>query len=189
MFDPTTYLQVMADEVPAFEELQDEVVKATRARRARRILELGIGSGETARRLLPVHPGADLVAIDSGRAMLEHARQLFPTADLRLSRLEDPLPEGPFDLAVSVLAIHHLDGPAKRDLFGRIAGCLATTGLFVMGDLVVPDDPAEVVTPIDGVYDTPSSANDMLGWLSDAGFEATISWRRKDLAVFSASWG
>jgi hypothetical protein len=33
----------------------------------------------------------------------------FPAADLRVQRLEDPLPEGSYDLVVSALTIHHLD--------------------------------------------------------------------------------
>jgi hypothetical protein len=38
-------------------------------------------------------------------------------ADLRVSRLQDPLPEGNFDLVVSALAVHHLDGAGKVDPF------------------------------------------------------------------------
>jgi tRNA (cmo5U34)-methyltransferase len=37
-----------------------------------------------------------------------------------------------------------------------VAGVLAPGGRFVFGDVVVPEDPADVVTPIDGVYDTPT---------------------------------
>jgi hypothetical protein len=42
-------------------------------------------------------------------------------ADLRVSRLQDPLPEGNFDLVGSALAVHHLDGAGKADLFARVA--------------------------------------------------------------------
>ena len=68
----------------------------------------------------------------------------------------------------------------------RVAGVLAPGGRFVLGDLVVPDDPADVVTEIDGVYDTPSSAAEQLGWLRDAGLDARIVWSHRDLAVFVA---
>jgi tRNA (cmo5U34)-methyltransferase len=36
-------------------------------------------------------------------------------------RLEDPPPEGNFALVVSALAVHHLDGAGKADLFARVA--------------------------------------------------------------------
>jgi cyclopropane fatty-acyl-phospholipid synthase-like methyltransferase len=59
---------------------------------------------------------------------------------LRVGRLEDPLPGGPFDLVVSALAVHHLRAPGKADLFRRIAEQLTPGGRFVMGDVVVSDD-------------------------------------------------
>jgi tRNA (cmo5U34)-methyltransferase len=70
-----------------------------------------------------------------------------------VGRLHDPLPEGSFDLVVSALAVHHLDGAGKADLFARVADRLRPGGRFVLGDVVVADDPADAVTPIDGVYD------------------------------------
>ena len=60
---------------------------------------------------------------------------------------------GNIDLVVSALAVHHLDGAGKADLFARIAARRRSGGRFVLGDVVVPDDPADVVTLIDGVYD------------------------------------
>ncbi len=33
--------------------------------------------------------------------------------ELRVAELTDPLPDGPFDLVVSALAIHHLEGPGQ----------------------------------------------------------------------------
>ena len=41
-------------------------------------------------------------------------------ADLRVSRLEDALPEGNFDLVVSARAVRHLDGDGKAELFVRV---------------------------------------------------------------------
>ena len=154
-FDPDSYLALMAEEVPAYARLQDEVAAATAGLEVARALELGTGTGETARRVLAVHPDAALVGVDASADMLAHAD--LPGADLRVARLEDPLPGGPFDLVFSALAVHHLDGPGKADLFARVAAVLAPAGRFVLGDVVVPEDPADVVTPIDGVYDRPSS--------------------------------
>jgi tRNA (cmo5U34)-methyltransferase len=186
-WDPETYLKNMLAEVPAFPELQDRTAAATAGATARDMLELGIGTGETARRVRDVHPGAQLVAIDSSAEMLERARAAFPEADLRQARLEDPLPAGPFDLVYSALVVHHLDGAGKRDLFRRVAGVLRPEGVFVLADVVVPDDPADVVTPIDWVMDLPDRADDQIEWLRDAGFEAELLWSSKDLAVIRAT--
>jgi len=110
-----------------------------------------------------------------------------PQADLRLAALQDPLPEGPFDLVVSALAVHHLDGPGKRDLFERIAAVLRPGGRFVLADVVVPERDEDVVTPIDWEYDLPDRADDQLEWLRDAGLEAELLWSEKDLAVVRAT--
>lgn len=185
-WDPETYLANMLEEVPAYPQLQEQLAAATGNDR-RDVLELGIGTGETTRRVLARHPGANLVAIDSSPEMLERARGAFPDADLRLARLEDPLPPGPFDLVVSALAVHHLDGDGKRDLFRRVGEVLKPGGTFVLADVVVPEDEADVVTPIDGVMDLPDRVDDQLEWLSAAGFDAEAAWVHKDLAVVRAS--
>src|SRR5262249_6192548 len=110
-----------------------------------------------------------------------------PQADLRLGRLEDPLPNGPFDLVVSALAVHHLDGPGKQDLFRRVADVLQPGGTFVLADVVVPESEADIVTPIDGEYDLPDRVGDQLRWLRDAGLDAETAWSYKDLAVLRAT--
>ena len=182
-FDPATYLDMIREEVPAYDDLQDAVAAATAGVRVTRVLELGVGTGETSRRVLDLHPAAALIGIDESAEMLASAAAKVPAADLRVRRLEDPLPEGTFDLVVSALAVHHLDGAGKADLFARVAELLRPDGRFVLGDVVVPEDPADVVTPIDGVYDQPSTVAEQLDWLGAAGLPARVVWKRQDLAV------
>jgi tRNA (cmo5U34)-methyltransferase len=86
-WDPESYLASMLDEVPSYPELQDRTAAATADIDAREILELGIGTGETTRRVLKLHPGAHLTGIDASEAMLVRAREEFPTAHLRTGRL------------------------------------------------------------------------------------------------------
>ena len=185
-WDPDRYLDEMLAEIADYPELQAQTAAAVRDLIVTNMLELGIGTGETARRMLALHPNAQLTAIDSSAEMLERARQDFPGADLRLARLEDVLPHGPFDLVYSTLVVHHLDGPGKRDLFQRIAADLRPGGVFVLADIVVPDDPADVVTPIDWEMDLPDRLDDQLEWLREAGLEAAPQWTYKDLAVVRA---
>jgi tRNA (cmo5U34)-methyltransferase len=185
-FDPATYLQTIRAEVPAYDELQEAVAEATAGIHAERVLELGVGTGETSRRIIGLHPEAEVLGIDESVEMLAAASADVAAADLRVSRLEDPLPEGNFDLVVSALAVHHLDGAGKADLFARVADRLRPGGRFVLGDVVVPDDPADVVTPIDGVYDQPSTIDDQLRWLAAAGLDAEVVWARQDLVVIIA---
>jgi tRNA (cmo5U34)-methyltransferase len=183
-WDPETYVKIVRDEVPDYERLQDEVARATEGVAARRVLELGTGTGVTSRRVLERHPQAQLTGVDSSEHMLAVAD--LPGADLRLQDLRDALPDGPFDLVFSALAVHHLDGPGKADLFARIAAALAPGGRFVMADVIVPEDPADIVTPLDAGFDLPDTVPDLLAWLGDAGLHASVSWRSRDLAVLVA---
>ncbi|EFC84805.1 trans-aconitate 2-methyltransferase [Parafrankia sp. EUN1f] len=186
-FDPATYRDMVIAEVPSYATFQDEVGRASAGLHVTRLLDLGAGTGETTRRVLAHHPDAEAVALDESPAMLQHAAAGLPNVHLRVGRLQDPLPAGPFDLVVSALAVHHLDGPAKADLFTRIAEVLRPGGTLVLGDVVVPDDPRDAVTPVNADHDRPSSLPEQLGWLRDAGLHPTVTWQRRDLVVIRAS--
>ena len=183
-WDPDGYLEMVRAEVPDYDRVQDELARATEGIDARRVLELGTGSGVTSRRVLERHPHAHLTGVDSSEHMLAAAD--LPGADLRLQDLRDPLPEGPFDLVFSALAVHHLDAPGKADLFARVAAGLAPGGRFVLADVIVPEDPADVVTPLDPGFDLPETIADLLAWLGAAGLRARVSWQARDLAVLAA---
>jgi tRNA (cmo5U34)-methyltransferase len=183
-FDPGTYLDEIRADIPVFDELQEETARATKGVAAKVILDLGVGTGETARRVLAVHPRARLVGIDESEQMLAAAGL---DADLRVSRLEDPLPSGPFDLVVSCLAVHHLDADGKRDLYRRIAAVLRPGGRFVLADVVVPEREEDQVTPTTPGFDRPDPLDAQLRWLEEAGFEPETTWSWKDLAVVRAN--
>ncbi|MGH2788669.1 MAG: class I SAM-dependent methyltransferase [Actinomycetota bacterium] len=187
-FDPATYLDLIRSELGRYDEMQDAVAGATVGVVPERILDLGAGTGETARRVLALHRRAYLVGIDMSRSMLDVARDTLPSdrVDLRVGRLEDPLPPGPFELVVSALAIHHLPSDGKRDLFARIAGALPLGGLFVLGDVVVPARPEDAVAPLTPDFDRPDRADDQLRWLEETGYATEIVWSWKDLVVIRA---
>ena len=187
-FDPSTYGAMVTDTLPGFERLQEQVAAASGAG-ARRILDLGIGTGETALRLLQRHPDAVVVGVDESPAMLDAAAQrLGPRlAGTHVALLQAPLPEGRFDLVASALAVHHLDGDEKADLFRRLRQVVAPGGRFVLGDVVVPEDRDDAVVDLTEGYDKPSTLADQLRWLREAGFEPSVTWSEHDLAVIVAA--
>jgi tRNA (cmo5U34)-methyltransferase len=185
-FQPERYLELMHSEVPGYDELQDEVARAAAGLPVEDVLDLGTGTGETAARILNSYPEARLTGVDESAGMLCAARAALGNAPVLLvARLEDPLPPGPFDLVLSALAVHHLDGAGKADLFRRVARVLRPGGRFVLGDVVVPEDAADAIVPLTADYDRPDTIADQLAWLEDAGFEARVTWRLRDLAVFA----
>jgi tRNA threonylcarbamoyl adenosine modification protein (Sua5/YciO/YrdC/YwlC family) len=184
-FDPETYAELIRAEIPEYDALQDAIAAASGDVAVVRILELGTGTGETALRLLSRHRSAELIGIDESASMISVARSRLSSARVTLSvtRLEDPLPSGPFSLVASALCVHHLDAHGKASLFARVREVLSPGGRFVLGDVVVPEDPADATVRLSPGYDMPDSVADQLLWLSDAGFEARVVWSSGDLAV------
>jgi trans-aconitate methyltransferase len=173
--DPESYLDEIRAEVPRYDELQEATIDAIPFP-PRRVLELGVGTGETTRRLLERYPEAEITGLDAQPEMVFKARELG--IEVRLARMEDPLPDGPWDLVISVLTVHHLDEDGKRDLFRRVR---EQSRALVMGDVVIADPQ---VTPLTEGVDMPSLAEDMAGWCS-----GEIVWRGDDLAVIRAVYG
>jgi uncharacterized membrane protein YbhN (UPF0104 family) len=162
-----------AEEATPHGRLRDEMAAAIGDEPVYDVLDLGTGTGETARLVLARHPGARVVGIEASADQLAVARDALPGADLRVARLEDPLPEGPFDLVVSTLALHALDSPSQADVLARAAAVLRPGGRLVLGDVVK--------APPDG--DGHCCVDDHLRWLEQAGLAAAPAWRQHDLAV------
>jgi tRNA (cmo5U34)-methyltransferase len=174
-WDPDTYLELIRSEVPRFDELQEQTIAAIPFTPAR-VLELGFGTAETTRRLWEGYPETRITGIDSSPEMVFKARELG-WEEMRLGRIEDPLPDGPWDLVISVLTVHHLDADGKRDLFRRVR---EQSRALVIGDVV--EVPAEQrLTPIEPGFDQPSPADDQAEWCG-----GEVVWRADDLAVIRA---
>jgi tRNA threonylcarbamoyl adenosine modification protein (Sua5/YciO/YrdC/YwlC family) len=186
-FDAGSYDATIQAEIPAYFDLQEQL-EAASGDGVGRILELGTGTGETARRLLARHPAATLVGVDESEEMLSAARATLPAerVSLVVARLEDELPEGPFDLVASALAVHHLAPAEKRRLFERIRQALSPGGRFVLADVIVPVDPADVTIELTPGFDRPDTLSALIGWLAETGFEVSVGWTHQDLAVLCA---
>ena len=170
--DPETYLDEIRADIPRYDDLQAATIDAIPFSPGR-VLELGVGTGETTRRLLERYPDAEITGLDSQPEMVFKARE--HGIEVRLARMQDPLPDGPWDLVVSVLSVHHLDPAQKRDLFRRVR---EQSRAFVMGDVVLADPQ---VTSLEEGVDLPSDPDQMAAWCG-----GDVVWRADDLAVVRA---
>ncbi|MEX2447738.1 MAG: class I SAM-dependent methyltransferase [Solirubrobacterales bacterium] len=155
---PDEYLERIRAKVPRYDELQDEAVKAIPFP-PERVLELGMGTGETTRRLIEAYPGAWVVGLDSSPDMVFRARQSYD--DVQLARMEDPLPDGPWDLVVSVLSVNDLSDEQKQALFRRVRDHSRS---LVIGDRFEP-----------------GQLQNLLDWS-----DGEIAWQADELAVVRA---
>lgn len=117
----------------------------------RHVVELCCGEGLLAGAVLDRFPECAVHAYDRSPAMIE-------TAAARAARHGDRFEGRLFDLAdrswrdfpfpvdgiLSSLAIHHLDGEGKRELFRDMARALAPGGVLLIADLVRPRTAAGV---------------------------------------------
>jgi tRNA (cmo5U34)-methyltransferase len=114
---PDEYLERIRSRIPRYDELQEQAVAAIPFP-PERVLELGMGTGETTRRLIEAFPNAWVVGLDSSPDMVFRARQTYD--DVQLARMEDPLPDGPWDLVISVLSVNDLSDEQKQGLLRRV---------------------------------------------------------------------
>ncbi len=169
-----TYLEAIRADVPRYDELQNQAVAAIPFPPAR-VLELGIGTGETTKRILKAYPEAQITGLDSSPDMVFRARELVE--DVQLARMEDPLPDGPWDLVISVLSVHHLTDGEKHLLFRRVR---EQSKALVLGDVVK----AEVeIASLEPEVDFPDTAEDLAEWCG-----GEVVWTADDLAAVVADY-
>jgi len=157
---PEIYLERIRAEIPGYDDLQREAVAAIPFP-PERVLELGMGTGETTRRLIEAHPDAWVVGLDASPDMVFRARQSYD--DVQLARMEDPLPDGPWDLVVSVLSVNQLDDTQRQNLCRQVKG---QSRSLVIGDVFVGDQ-----------------LKDLVSWS-----EGEVTWQQGDLAVVRATY-
>lgn len=155
---PEVYLERIRAEIPGYDDLQDQAVAAIPFP-PERVLELGMGTGETTRRLIEAHPDAWVVGLDASPDMVFRARQTYD--DVQLARMEDPLPDGPWDLVISVLSVNQLNDEQKQNLCRQVKGQARS---LVIGDVF-----------------TGNQKSDLAEWC-----EGEIVWKKGDLAVVRA---
>ena len=126
------------DEVPDTYEraralYRPEILAALQAQAALgpgvRVLEIGCGTGQLTRDLLPF--GVTLTAIEPGRALADKARTVLPeSVRIDVARFEDWNPgDRRFDVVVAAQSLHWID-PAQR--FDRIAHTLVPGGICAL---------------------------------------------------------
>lgn len=181
---------------------------------APRVLDLGAGTGLFSGELALPLPNASVDLVDSSAAMLAVADQMLDLYAVERTIYEQdlraPLPQGPYDIVISALAIHHLPHPDQRDLYRRVREVMRPGGVFVNAEQVAGGTPAldalyeetwhrEVVAlgasprEIDEAvqrmaYDLPAPVSTHLSWLAEAGFsQVDCLYKRYRFAVV-AGW-
>jgi tRNA (cmo5U34)-methyltransferase len=157
---PEVYLERIRSQIPRYDELQEQAIAAIPFA-PERVLELGMGTGETTRRLIEAYPDAWVIGLDASADMVFRARQSYD--DVQLARIEDPLPDGPWDLVISVLSAGDLADDQLQALCRRVK---EQSRSFVVGDTFEPE-----------------KLQALLDWSG-----GKVTWQAEDLAVVAATY-
>ncbi|WP_089841691.1 class I SAM-dependent methyltransferase [Granulicella pectinivorans] len=182
-------------------------------RKAKRIVDLGAGSGLLSILIRERFPEAELHLVDFSAPMLDKARERMGSDDRvfyhQADYLKDSLPEDVCSVA-SALSIHHLEDEGKKLLFGKVYGMLRTNGVFVNADHIagpsakleeryqatwleqVRANGASEQQIADSLYrqkeDRRAPVGEQLGWMRRAGFRDVDLWFKDNcFAVMSGT--
>jgi tRNA (cmo5U34)-methyltransferase len=124
------------------------------------IIDLCCGEGVLAEMLLESKKGATVYGLDGSAEMLRLAAERlsrfgsrFVAKTIEISEKSWRSSIGPVDAVVSSLAIHHLEGPQKQDLFLDIYKMLKENGRVVIADLMDPVNGAGKLLAADMWYE------------------------------------
>jgi ubiquinone/menaquinone biosynthesis C-methylase UbiE len=173
----------------------DAMLVAAAPRTDARLLDAGCGAGHTALAFAP--RVAEVVAVDLTEAMLTQARRLAAERGLTNIAFQRgdveqlPYPDAAFDIVTSRYSAHHYPHPPIA--LSEFARVLRPGGLFLLVDVVSPDDPAQdtFLNAIELLRD-PSHVRDhsidqWRAMLGAAGFAADLVGRW-DLRLDFESW-
>lgn len=164
---------------------------------ARRILDLGSGSGRLLGLARIGRPNCDAVALDFSPTMLAALRERFggdPRVAIVEHDLDRPLPAmGSFDAVISSFAIHHVTHERKRSLYEEIYHALEPGGLFRNLEHVASPTAAlhlEFLKALDTAPEDEDPSNKLLDmetqlrWLCEIGFQdVDCLWKWRELAL------
>ncbi len=178
----------------AFYRAALDVIRLWHRGGAIRVLDLGAGTGLLSHMIRERFPDAGFHLVDGSPAMMERARRRFEgvrNVAFQVADLETVDLQGPWDLIVSALAIHHLEDRAKRALLARMNASLLPGGLFVNAEQVLGPTPAlealyaarwldevraagvpesEITKALERMaHDRCATAEDQVAWMREAG--------------------
>lgn len=136
LYDPVVRITTREDTV------KEALLAAAQLHGARRLLDVGCGTGTLLLRASREFPDLELVGVDPDPKILDIAHgKTAGRAGIEFVRgisFALPFADGGFDRVVSSLMFHHLDIEAKRRTAHEVARVLAPGGQFVVADWDVP---------------------------------------------------
>ncbi len=170
-----------------YNEMQEFIVKQVLAsKKLKTVVDLGIGTGDFAFRILNKNPNIIVIGLDLDPIMLGKARErlkcFMPRITIKKADIRQIESYHNLDAVVSALTVHHLVAKEKRSLFGMIYQMLNPGGIFIIADIMAPDD-GKIQMHYDKETDFPDKVSAHRKWLRNIGFIISNYWNDQDIHV------
>lgn len=167
-----------------------------------RILDLGVGNGNSMAQLIPLFPNASYDILDASPEMLSIAKNRFPT--VKTTSFESYFSEFDYgieryDVIIAGFSLHHCPAEEKKHVFKKLYQSLTDHGILSISDLWINKTDAEhpqlltewqtyVTTNTSEdkwewlmehyeAFDRPNRFEDQKEWMESAGFSSVeIMW-------------
>jgi tRNA (cmo5U34)-methyltransferase len=205
---PGEYDKSIATLIPHYSDLLDAAAEAVDiiARNAPAVVDLGIGSGTLARRILKVRPKARMIGIDEDASMLALAATRLRGNLQAIEENFEAIHIPRCDVVSASFALHHVaTGRRKGALYKRCFSSLRPGGMLVSADCYLAGS-AKVqqrhrdawLAHLQRTYTRAKAQNFLKTWarqdvyftldreielLKDAGFAVEVTWRKDGFAV------
>jgi len=201
--------------IPKYEEMHELVINSIPFEKDKKItiLDLGVGTGQTALHILKKYPNATIDGIDISPKMIEQGKLRLEKYKEKIKFYESDIYHYEFtkqyDAIIAVLCIHHLNPSQKQDFFKKIHSILKPDGIFIIADIIKFDSQDETkqkedewkhflvenLSEKEAQYwfdnyleeDLPDSVPDQIKWLRQAGFtQSQCIWQHINYAIIKA---
>jgi tRNA (cmo5U34)-methyltransferase len=204
------YDQQIRVSIPYYDQAFSAIVDVVEASdiKPRRILDLGVGTGNLADLLLKTWPQAHLTGIDLVQDFIDIAQKRLSKHGERSTLVRIDVADfdfaGEYDLVVSSFMVHHLTDEVKRITYGRGLSCLRSQGTLINADYVdsaspfysrvfydlrlqsIQEQGGSTAAYIEHQrFEIPTPMELQLNWLQDIGFiDIECFWKYLNLAIF-----
>lgn len=200
------YDEHMLTEVDGAQEYYAETAKLLGGAKIKTLLDLGCGTGLELEAIFQVHPSVEVTGIDLSADMLARLREKFAGKLQQIHLIQGDYfsceyTGAPFDAALSVQTMHHFSHEAKIKLYHKIYESLKPGGFYIETDYTAPTKEYEEfyfaenerLRAENGItegyyhYDTPCTAQTLIGLLQKAGFQSVERlWRTGNTEILKA---
>jgi len=175
------------------------------------LIDLGIGTGLELEEIYNRFPEIEVTGLDIAKDMLKLLQEKYPDKKIQLyceSYLDYDFGNCLYDVALSVMTLHHYSYKTKVDLYRKIHNCLNRNGVYIECDYMLSESECEnpqekedfffseferlkkeqgITDEREYHYDTPCTVSNQKKMLLEAGFSSVKEvWNKKNTIILIA---